>query len=288
MKNTISYKKQSFILGVIAFISLSAFTVRVCNDGGINGTEEAPVIEYIEINQPLTRETGHIELYGQFGEKQGTVFLNGKELTVELWAKDKISATAPFGKSGIIMVKSSTGEQSNTITLTQWSGQLKIIKDGKGTQEATITLNIKFRGGASPSGSTPIETHFTPLSTGALSAAGEWEFGQTSWYGSYNLQYGLGKTSNLASDKFIGSVNFYPSKGEVEICPNVHGHYNRKSNITKDVKEQYIIWPGTKCVTASISENYVIQKDSAEGRETITYSYRIEWTNLTPVNPPNQ
>jgi hypothetical protein len=153
-----------------------------------------PSISQLEVEENPTN--GELIILGTFGSAQGTAQITDGSgthaLPVTLWTTDHVVATIPgggAGSAGAVQVLSSSGIESNSAPLTQWSGQLvytenDIIPDlsgqsGSGSGTIGATYNVTFRSDVHPTVGT-IDTAAQPqnlyfngpqaVSTGAVTA----------------------------------------------------------------------------------------------------------------------
>lgn len=116
-----------------------------------------PSISYMEMSERIQespiRGKSKLTLHGIFGDDQGKVKIGGVEVPVDNWATDKIEcepADLPgAGFAGDVQVISHD-RPSNTVSLTQWHGQLTydidLLPSQVSTAHATITADVYFRG----------------------------------------------------------------------------------------------------------------------------------------------
>lgn len=256
----------------------------------------APSIKYFEVEPPTPAKhnTERITLHGNFGKrggKQGAlgkVYLDSKLLTVLEWTSKKIKIEVPYGLTGNIRVETAPGVKSNDVPLTQWKGEMKVIKESSDKSlKVTMTLDIRFRGDLhrfrnSLQGEQKYHqagSFFTPKSSGTVVAEGENKIYR--WYGSSDLKFGINFFRSTGKQTILrGLLSFYPDDEEVEICPNLLGYYFVDNKFYNTTIFTGILWHD--CITVSINENYVIEEGTEENA-----NYRLEWSGFKPVNPPD-
>ncbi|MBD3174031.1 MAG: hypothetical protein GF320_02525 [Armatimonadia bacterium] len=114
-------------------------------------TEGSPAASHIA---PSIRKVTPVEsmdslqIFGAFGDKQGTVEVGGTELNVTSWSKDHVVCDLPPsgpGSTGDVVV-TVDGVESNEVPLTEWRGTMTYTVEGEGSLKREYTIELQIRG----------------------------------------------------------------------------------------------------------------------------------------------
>jgi hypothetical protein len=174
-----SAQSESYLVSDKGFsINLSAPPIgdktaakMIITDFGGESVTNAP-IEYglpsiAQLDVEENPANGQLIILGTFGAAQGTAQITDgagtHALPVTLWTTDHVVATIPgggAGSAGAVQVLSSSGIESNSAPLTQWSGQLVYTENdsipdlagqsGSGSGTIGATYNVTFRSDVHP------------------------------------------------------------------------------------------------------------------------------------------
>ena len=103
-------------------------------------TQLLPSIEYAV--PTFSGSTTQLDLNGSFGDKSGSVTLNGSTIPFKSWGSSVISIDHPA--TGGLLKVTVDGFESNTIPLTEWDATLTFTEKGQGTLSKTATLSVKL------------------------------------------------------------------------------------------------------------------------------------------------
>jgi hypothetical protein len=95
----------------------------------------------------MSEFAGALDLYGEFGDAQGEVYVGGVKATVRLWVHNNITVAIPgtgAGSFGEVFVKT-FGKKSNIRRLTKWVANATFTEKGQGSLKCVVNAKIVFR-----------------------------------------------------------------------------------------------------------------------------------------------
>jgi hypothetical protein len=251
-----------------------------------------------DINNELT-------LGGSFGEEPGEVTMGGQSLTVTQWTSGQITCRGLPVPSGEVVV-TANGHTSNAVRLTEWQGTFTHTYHGKGTLKQVVTMHIHFR--ADVHGFRP-GLHQAPLEAGELAdilrdstchyaCSGKYVDMSnpdnpvtTVWSGSGDVPLAPATTSRFFTfDVDFGTPN---RTGVLSYLGEVNSGYTQTiTDRSGTSTSTELLFFASSFVSANgqlsllpfqRNDGYVIE---AGQWSYIDPDYRIEWGDMSPVNPP--
>jgi hypothetical protein len=195
-RNLTTFQKPAWTLGSFGIGGNQVNMTFDAAPAGGSSTALAPSIRYVDVIDDAGESAGQVEIYGSFGEKEGKVEVDGRDIPVTSWSKNKIVAAPPWnglGSRGYLVVKANDSVRSNFIPFTEWRGSVTLTYEpGAGNLQAEAEANIRVRADLHPyresinGAPQPRETqraYFTRGSTANSSASGSYtEDGNTLQY----------------------------------------------------------------------------------------------------------
>ncbi len=261
-------------------IGVGGNTVNVTFDtkapGGL-----APSIQTVDVVDDAGEPQGELTLAGNFGDKQGTVEVDGIQATIQSWTESEIVVKTPFsgaGATGDLVVKAPGQVESNPVPITEWRGTFAIdFTPNKGTLFAEATMDLHFRADLHRYRTTidgeprtrTVDAYISGDSTGTIYGTGTHVIGSeysTIWTGGGVLEP-VGKqavdmlggegssmaadlsaaapdaSSNNTAGLFGGIVTLDPEANTARLCLHLSGTYDQI--LTVDGQQQTLAGPLT-------------------------------------------
>lgn len=277
----------------------------------------APSIKNFELIDDAAQSEGKMTLYGRFGTTRGKVKVNGKEVTVESWAKEQIVARVPYADyAGPIRVVAPDEVKSNKVPLTEWKGTVKITFAPVDTPplRATVKMDLVFRGDIhayrshldSDPEHSKIEAYTTPASKGVLKGSGTYSNNGTpvTWFGKDEMRLQTKKEMDfkiILESSFGATLKLFPNEEEAKLCFGVMGYVNAKGGTRTQKIPIVFFWADLYdtidrtwgCMELTLNEDYTISGTSNSAEitddegETVA-TIQLEISKFIPENPPDE
>ncbi|NND85599.1 MAG: fibronectin type III domain-containing protein [Acidimicrobiia bacterium] len=279
-------------------------------------TTLAPSIRTMNIVDDVDEGSGLLTIEGLFGAQPGRVAVSGQDVPVDSWAETTIVARPPFqgaGSVGPVMVVKPTGVESNATPLTEWQGTVTVETEVQGLV-ATASMDVRFRADVhrfrtrlqDEPEHREVSTYFSPASTGSILGSGSRIDGQvtTEWYGQNDMDILPARFVDqgafpLTNSVMGGVVRLDPDGGEAEICIAAWGYVNARATgpngtiltnpiatfLTPDIVDRMRGFLG--CVDVSLDASSFVIGAGRNTHSTAAGNFSLEWTDFTPVAPPD-
>lgn len=301
-------------------IGLGGNEVNVVIDGGLEQTTLAPSIRSFDIVDDVAQATGTMTLTGLFGTEQGSVEIEGSEVSVTSWSPQSIVAQVPYqgsGSAGPVVVKTHDDIAGNEVPLTEWRGELRARSELEGAPEAEAVVDFRFRADVhrfrddlqDDPEHRVVTTWVNPASSGSTRGSGTRTFengGSITLSGSYDLRILSraeidGGGAAPTESAFGARITLDPEEGEAEICILLWGEVDvtTTSQAGSNTARQVMVFGSVPllingqsssgilgCATVDMSDDFVIDSFSKTIEED-GVSYGIEWDELRPFAAPD-
>ncbi|NNK63169.1 MAG: hypothetical protein HKO98_08130 [Gemmatimonadetes bacterium] len=298
-------------------IGIGGNTVNVTFDGGSEQTTLAPSIREIDMVDDVAQGDGTLTAHGWFGDRQGTVEVEGTSVTVQSWSPETVVARVPFeasGSAGPIVVKTPDDIESNEVPLTEWRGTLTATTDLVGNVQAQAEVDFRFRADVhgfrtSATGDPQnriVDVYMNPASSGTSRGSGSHTYSDGSTLsasGSYDLRI-LNKAeidSRIVpptSSVLGATIQLRPDAGEAEICVILWGEVDVASDASPPQRTvlvygsaPFLVQGGSLglfgCATVSMDRSSFRIDSFSKEFQSDDVTYRIEWTEMIPFAAPD-
>ncbi len=293
--------------------SLSAYTGMDGKPTLLTMTEDpegglAPSIQNMDVNEA----SNELTLLGEFPDEEGTVQINGHNLTIKEWDENRVVVDLPVSgedSSGDVVVWYQ-GRKSNVATLTEWNGSLKYTLEDEGTLKESMQTAVRVRADARNfrlKAGDPLVDALAPFNltsdmTGSYAASGSHDDGiqRTDWEGSATLRApqvaggnGVWFNGAIMEGKIWFHVHFFQDKAKKKTITSKSSGTKVYDDPATGLKGAALLDNVGKIEIPLNTSDYTFPAGSrtsvADSEIGAFHEARskLEWTAFTPKHPPH-